>query len=196
MTNEGILSVFGGPPDLSPSARFGCHPLPPLSVVVDLDETLVHSSFTPPLNYDFQVTFPFADCNYTVYVQERPGARAFLEVIAREFEPFIFTASVAEYAIPVIQTLLPCFPAERILSRMHCTVLNGQIVKDLGIFQRDLARMIIIDNLPESFAMQPANGVTISTWIGDPTDGVLLQEVVPFLRFCGRVSDVRTILGA
>jgi Dullard-like phosphatase family protein len=166
-----------------------------LSVVLDLDETLVHGSLSCPEWYDFEFSVDFGPSPVRVYVQERPGAREFLRSVAREFEVFIFTASRIEYAVPVVQHLLPCFPVERILTRPHCRFLNGFLVKDLTVFQRDLSRVVLVDNLRESFMLQPSNGVQISTWVGDRNDETLLSEVLPFLRLCSVVYDVRDLLG-
>jgi Dullard-like phosphatase family protein len=169
--------------------------LPKLSVVLDLDETLVHGSLTCPEWYDFEICVELGPTPVTVYIQERPGARCFLRAVAREFDLFIFTASRMEYAVPVVQHLFPGFPAERVLTRPHCRFLNGLLVKDLRIFERDLSRVVIVDNLRESFMLQPENGVHISTWVGDRSDETLLTEVLPFLRQCGLVYDVRALLG-
>jgi Dullard-like phosphatase family protein len=170
--------------------------LPKLSVVLDLDETLVHASFEPPEVYDFKLEIPTdGDCA-TVYVQKRPGVDEFIRTVSLEFEVFIFTASHINYAIPVVHAILPCFPAERVLWRGHCRLVSGLVVKDLTIFQRDLARLILVDNSPQSFLLQPQNGLLISTWLGDYGDTTLIGELLPFLRCCASVTDVRTVIAA
>ena len=47
---------------------------------------------------------------------------------------------------------------------------SGSCVKDLGKLGRDLAKIIIIDNVETNFQMQPENGILIKSWIGDPAD--------------------------
>jgi Dullard-like phosphatase family protein len=168
--------------------------IPKMSLVLDLDETLVFSSFAEPEHYDFVVEVMQGTTATKVYIRKRPGVDEFITAAAWEFDLFIFTASLANYAVPVIQGILPCFPAERVLSRAHCRLVNGLIVKDLSIFGRDLARMILVDNSPQSFIAQPENGIVISTWQGDLTDGVLLNELLPFLRICAGARDVREVL--
>jgi Dullard-like phosphatase family protein len=169
--------------------------LPKLSVVLDLDETLVHGCLSRPEWYDFEVSVEFGPTPIPVYIQERPGAREFFEAVAREFDVFIFTASRMEYAVPVVQRLLPCFPAERILTRPHCRFVKGLLVKDLTIFGRDLSRVVIVDNMRESFMLQPWNGVEVPTWVGDQNDRTLLDELLPFLRMSSMACDVREFLG-
>lgn len=65
----------------------------------------------------------------------------------------IFTASVQEYADPVIDWL----EAERKIFkaryyRQHCTVENGAYIKDLSVVERDLGKVCILDNSPISYA--------------------------------------------
>ena len=74
---------------------------PPITLVLDLDETLVHCSVEPIVGAD--VTFPvdFNGTLYTVYVRKRPHLAKFLEVIADKFEVVIFTASQVRWLSPV-----------------------------------------------------------------------------------------------
>jgi RNA polymerase II subunit A small phosphatase-like protein len=168
--------------------------LPKMSVVLDLDETLVHANFCPPKRYDFTIDVPCDGQTITVYIQKRPGVDEFIRTVAREFDVFIYTASHISYALPVMQSILPCFPAERILWRGHCRLVKGFIVKDLSIFNRDLARVVLVDNSPQSFLLQPQNGIPISTWVGDYSDMALMDQLLPFLRYCGSVDDVRSVI--
>ena len=49
------------------------------TLVVDLDETLVHSSFKPVPNAEITMPIQIENMRSTVYVQVRPGAYTFLE---------------------------------------------------------------------------------------------------------------------
>jgi Dullard-like phosphatase family protein len=165
-----------------------------LSVVLDLDETLVHASLVRPPTYDVELPLAYGGHPVVVYVQKRPGADEFFHTVCREFDVFVYTASVIEYAAPVVKSLLPCFPRERILTREHCSLVNGIIVKDLRLFGRDLSRIVLVDNSPQSFILQPGNGVGVSSWTGDRDDVALLADVLPFLRLCAVAPDVRTVV--
>nr|GEY11118.1 Dullard phosphatase domain, eukaryotic [Tanacetum cinerariifolium] len=91
--------------------------LPPNSlnqrtVVLDLDETLIHSTIfrdtsiliAPPVNYDFLVTFGAE----VAYVKKRPYVDEFLQFLNQNnFEIVIFTAGTKEYASPVSDRLDP-----------------------------------------------------------------------------------------
>jgi hypothetical protein len=64
----------------------------------------------------------------------------------------IFTASVQEYADPVIDWL----EQERKLFsgryyRQHCTFRQGAFIKDLSSVEADLSKVMILDNSPMSY---------------------------------------------
>jgi len=64
------------------------------TLVLDLDETLIHSSFQPVPSPDYIITIELEGVHYKVYVQKRPGVDEFLEAVASKFEVIIFTASL------------------------------------------------------------------------------------------------------
>jgi CTD small phosphatase-like protein 2 len=80
---------------------------PEISLVLDLDETLVHCSVDPIPDAD--VTFPvtFNGLNYQVYVRKRPHLDKFLQWITGRFEVTIFTASQQVYAERLLNILDP-----------------------------------------------------------------------------------------
>lgn len=63
-------------------------------LVLDLDETLVHSSFQPVDGADFTVRIRIEETWHTVYVTKRPGVDAFLERVSSQYEVVVFTASL------------------------------------------------------------------------------------------------------
>ena len=52
---------------------------------------------------------------------------------------------------------------------------KGSQVKDLSLLGRPLSRLIIIDNMPQNFSLQPSNGILIDSWYRDPNDEELLK---------------------
>lgn len=65
-------------------------------VVIDLDETLVHSSFKPISNADFIVPVEIDGTVHQVYVLKRPYVDEFLQRMGELFECVLFTASLAK----------------------------------------------------------------------------------------------------
>lgn len=79
----------------------------PKTLILDLDETLVHSSFAPVDDAEIVLPIPVENNICNVYVQIRPGARYFLEEASKNFEVVIFTASLSKYAEPLMYKLDP-----------------------------------------------------------------------------------------
>ncbi|KAJ8385142.1 hypothetical protein AAFF_G00192830 [Aldrovandia affinis] len=126
-----------------------------ICVVIDLDETLVHSSFKPISNADFIVPVEIEGMTHQVilerghleartetclalqvYVLKRPHVDEFLQQMGEMFECILFTASLAK------------------LFRESCVFHQGCYVKDLS---RQLHRTLILDNSPASYIFHPEN---------------------------------------
>lgn len=84
------------------------HPnAPPVTLVLDLDETLVHC--TVEACTDADLTFPvvFHGVSYQVHVRLRPFLFEFLEAIHDKFEVVVFTASQRVYADELLDRIDP-----------------------------------------------------------------------------------------
>lgn len=142
------------------------------TLVLDLDETLIHSLAkggrmssghmvevklnapvtvsTNQANQPAQVIGPQHPILY--YVHKRPHCDEFLKKVCKWYKLVIFTASVQEYADPVIDWL----ELERKYFvgryyRQHCTFRNGAYIKDLSSIEPDLSKVMILDNSPVSY---------------------------------------------
>lgn len=74
------------------------------------------------------------------------------EKVCKWYNLVIFTASVQEYADPVIDWLeqdRKYFKGR--YYRQHCTQRNGAYIKDLSAVEPDLSKVMIIDNSPTSY---------------------------------------------
>ncbi|KAJ6838613.1 CTD small phosphatase-like protein 2 isoform X1 [Iris pallida] len=165
-----------------------------ITLVLDLDETLVHSTVEHCEDADF--TFPvfFNMKEHTVYVRRRPHLQTFLQKVADMFEVVIFTASQSIYAEQLLDIL---DPEKKLIShrmyRESCIFSNGNCTKDLTVLGIDLAKVAIIDNTPQVFQLQVNNGIPIKSWFDDPSDQALLS-LLPFLATLVDADDVRPII--
>jgi len=169
--------------------------LPPLSqnhldrvcCVIDLDETLVHSSFRPIANADFKVPVEIDGNVHQVYVLERPFLAEFLTKMGEIFECILFTASLAKYADEVADKIDPNSVFAHRLFRESCVYDRGNYVKDLSKLGRELNRTIIIDNSPASYLFQPQNAIPCSSWFDDKND-TLLKDMIPEMEMIASSS--------
>jgi carboxy-terminal domain RNA polymerase II polypeptide A small phosphatase len=162
-------------------------------LVLDLDETLVHSSFKLIQQADFVVPVEIENQIHNVYVIKRPGVDQFLKKMGEIYEIVVFTASLSKYADPVLDMLDIHKVVKHRLFRESCCNHKGNYVKDLSQLGRELNDTIIIDNSPASYIFHPTNAVPISSWFNDPHDTELL-DLIPFLEDLTTVDDVMMVL--
>jgi len=160
-----------------------------ICLVLDLDETLVHSSFKPVPEADFVIPVEIENIVHKVYVLKRPGVDEFLKRCGDLFEVVVFTASLAKYADPVLDLLDPQKVVDFRLFREACSVHKGNYVKDLNRIGRKVKRTLIIDNSPHSYCFHPENAIPVESWFEDKNDRELL-ELMPFLEEASRCEDV------
>ena len=164
------------------------------TLILDLDETLVHSSMKPfPRCADITLPLNFNSRNIFIYVLKRPYLEKFLEEMNLIYDIIIFTASLPEYAEPLLDIIDKNKVIKYILNRSHCRHYKNIYIKDLKVINRDLKDMIIIDNNPESYLMNKENAIPIITWEDDIHDNELIK-LIPVLKYLSNVNDVRTVI--
>ena len=163
------------------------------TLILDLDETLVHSSFVPFENNDIVLNVEFEGMLYNIYVLIRPGAIDFIKKVAKLYEVIIFTASISKYALPLIDILDSDKNIQYKLTREHCTFLNGIYIKELKKLNRDLNDLIILDNSPLAYSFDIDNGLPIKAWYEDKNDNEL-DKVYFILEFLSKVKDARNFI--
>ncbi|KAK2447498.1 SCP1 small phosphatase [Trifolium repens] len=141
------------------------------TIFLDLDETLVHSTTSPPPDrFDF-VVHPIIDgAPMDFYVVKRPGIDELLESLASRFEIVVFTAALKEYASLVLDRLDRNRFISHRLYRDSCRNIEGRLVKDLALVGRDLKSVVIVDDNPVSFSNQPENAILIKPFVDDICD--------------------------
>ena len=163
---------------------------PKITLVLDLDETLVHCETSQLSNPDYKFPIEFHGHLYEVWGRKRPFVDKFLSRVSQLFEVVIFTASQQVYADYILDELDTNGVIDHKLFRDSCVHVGGNYLKDLSILGRDLSKVIIVDNAITSFAYQVPNGIPIISWYEDTKDRELL-DLLPFLEKLADVDDVR-----
>lgn len=184
----------------------------PYTLVLDLDETLIHfvssddaedEELDKQLGNDEGEDEEENDFFYMV----RPYCNKFLSELSQHFEIVIFTAAMQDYADWIVDGIDHKKHISHRLYRQHCqrevAVTEGekeqgfQSIKDLRLIGRDIKKTIIIDNLKENFwSTCPSNGIEIISWYGDEMEDRELQKLIPFLKGLveNEEKDVRKVI--
>ncbi|KAI8030549.1 CTD small phosphatase-like protein 2 [Camellia lanceoleosa] len=190
-------------------------PIERLTVVLDLDETLVcaYETFSLPAIvrnqaieaglkwFELECISSDKECegkpkiNY-VTVFERPGLQEFLKQLSEFADLVLFTAGLEGYARPLVDRI---DVKNRFTLRLYRTSTISteyrEHVKDLCCLSKDLCRTVIVDNNPFSFLLQPVNGIPCIPFSArQPHDEQLMDVLLPLLRHLAGQKDVRPVL--
>jgi len=179
------------------------------TLVLDLDETLVHSALKFSEYCDVRLHIIDDDVRRNpvsavsrvsavspgtiFYVSKRPYLDEFLRTSAQWYDIAIYTASQRKYANPLISVLDTHRVVQKRYFRDDCTFVNGTFVKDLSLVSPHLSNVLIIDNSPAAYQFNPANALPIEAWYDDPNDEELL-DILPLLYSLSFLDDVRSVL--
>ncbi|KAK4538047.1 hypothetical protein CDCA_CDCA15G4072 [Cyanidium caldarium] len=178
-----------------PCRPLTCSPQERKLLVLDLDETLVHSSFKESRGCDLTLQVVVDDVPTMFFVRKRPHLELFMHIVQQWYDLVIFTASLRRYADPLVDALDPrgTLVKARYFRDDCIRRPPNQFVKDLTVVSADLGKVIIVDNSPASYALHAANALPIEAWYDDPFDEELLH-LLPLLRSLSVLEDVRSVL--
>ena len=184
-------------------------------VVLDLDETLVCAYETSSLPAALRSQAIDAGLNWfelecvssdkegegkpkinCVTVFERPGLKEFLCQLSEFADLVLFTAGLEGYARPLVDKIdLENRFSLRLYRPSTISTEYREHVKDLTCISKDLSQIVIVDNNPFSFLLQPVNGIPcIPFSAGQPHDTQLLDVILPLLKQLSEQTDVRPLL--
>ncbi|PWA46222.1 Dullard phosphatase domain, eukaryotic [Artemisia annua] len=177
------------PPPTSPNQK---------TVFLDLDHTLITSVWCPPSprtprTYDFLVKFD----QQVRYVIKRPYVDEFLNYLNNNnFEIVIFTAGKEACASPTLDKLDPKGLISHRLYRSSCKILDGgRLAKDLSDLGRNLKNVVIIDDIPSFYRLQPENGIRITPFTyNNARDDELKKLMDKFFDKCEQYEDLKDAL--
>ena len=135
------------------------------TLVLDLDETLIHFKSNP-------------NDDNSGLLQFRPFINEFLFGVSKFYELIVFTAATEDYADPIIDAIeKKGIKFEKRLYRIHTVVINNDFVKDLSRVGRPLDKIAIVDNMPQNFRLQKENGINIKAFWGEDVNDNALEEL-------------------
>jgi len=166
-----------------------------MTLVLDLDETLIHSTtskrYAKSCDFSLRIGGSLTKRGVKFYVFKRPNVEEFLKRVCEWYEVVIFSGSSADYVNAIMKRLDPDRRCTHILSREHCVHAGrGCFVRDLSLLGRDPRHTIIVSNSVVAFGFQPENAIKIPSFLASPAD-FQLPKLLNILERARFLKDVR-----
>ena len=164
-------------------------------LILELDETLIHTSFVqvPNCDYDYKFNINFLERPVTVFVYKRPYLNEFLYQMSKYYNIIIYSSNVPEYSNPLIDKLYEEKVIYKRIYKDKKIELNGKLISDLTklIYEYGKNIIIISNNSLHSFINDSNNNtLPINSWNFKKSDDELIK-LKSFLEFLSSVNDVR-----
>lgn len=179
-----------------------------LLIVLDLDETLIHSSDHKLV--DLQYIGLFTQYSFVYFVYKRPYVDDLLDFCFEHFDVGVWTAGSKEYANLIIPLLFGKRKPVFVFSEDRCTIkyyssscrnefskISEISIKKLKkiwqkrYYQKDFT--LVVDDTPTTFVNNYGNAILVYKWMGDPKDKELLylkNYLKQLLTFAGRWRSI------
>jgi len=171
-------------------------------LVLDMDETLVHSWELADMNQYARERSPDIVLKGGYRSFKRPGVEEFLAACFSKFKAVgLWTAGTLPYALELLPHLCELEQFAFVWGRERCTyrrdleTQDTYWLKDIGKLRRfgfPKSKILCVDDSPEKFSRSFGNYIYIKPFEGDPED-TELQKLEQFLEELGPVPNVRTI---
>jgi len=155
-----------------------------------LPNFLTEYSPDPHLDFDRTTRLDFGPeqgCGRFTYY--RPYVVPFLEWARRHFELVVFSAGTDSYVRERLGAAGLLAYVDHVLTRDACARVGQFYVKDLAALGRGLDDILIVDDNPVSYCLQPELACPVHAFLGESQDDELLQ-LIPLLR---KVLEAPTI---
>ena len=188
-------------------------------LVIDLDETLIHTSFQKIPNPDFKILLDAikprkhsdteklqespVQNKVEAYIRIRPGVNEFLSQLSKSYDLYVYSASSKQYLNSIIKNIDKNNIIKKCYCREDCIIYventdedldkpnnKYNYVKDLKKINKDLRNIVFVDNNIMSFKLQEKNGIPIKSWYDD-NDDMELYKLIPILKNLAGFYDVR-----
>lgn len=189
-------------------------------LVIDLDETLIHTSFQKIKNPDLMIEIDSNNKKNTTtnnntntdasiskkveaYIRIRPGVDKFLSQMSRYYDIYVYSASSKNYLNTIIKNIDKNNIIKQCYCRDDCIMYvedyeedfdkpnnKYNYIKDLKKINKELRNIVFIDNNAISFKLQEKNGIPIKSWFDDYED-IELYKLIPILKNLSGFYDVR-----
>ena len=154
----------------------------PHTLVLDLENTLVSSHW---------------DRKHGWRHAKRPGVDKFLLDMAQYYEIVLYSPSIGDFANDVVNSLDKNGCIMHRLYRDSTYYKDGVHIKDLNSLNRNVKRMVVLDDDPAAVKFNPENLIRVKAYT-DPNDRTdnTLARITPFLIEIARenYSDIPTLL--
>jgi RNA polymerase II subunit A small phosphatase-like protein len=169
------------------------------TLILDLDETLFHSSPLDMdddeigLHHDFKV-----DDYYFVYL--RPHLKDFLKTAFKYFNVAVWTAATNDYATEIVKNIFDekieflysrkqCSGKYNFFTREHCYLKKLSKLKRKGY---DLNNLLIVDDVPESASQNYGNYINIEPFYGYQKD-IQLKLLKDYIITLADSNNIRSL---
>lgn len=164
---------------LLPDAHLMDPNMPPYTLVLGLEDVLVHSNWSREHGWR---------------IAKRPGLDYFIKYLSPYYELVIFS-SQPSFTVDQIHRKIDPYQMIYPLPREMTVYEDGGYVKDLSYLNRDLKKVVMVDADTHAVKNQPENAIVLSKWNGDPKDTTLI-DLIPFLENLANLGyqDFREVL--
>ena len=162
------------------------------TLVLNLDETLVHSKFGRFEDWDKFFCLKSETTYYSISMYKRPHLDEFLDFWYKNFEVVLISSAIPSYSNEVFDEIDKGRAVTR-LFRDSCLYRDNIYIKTIDRLRRNPSTVIILESNPITWWLNTNNVFPIKWWFGNQKDNEL-SDIIPILTSLAKVKDVRGII--